>query len=491
LTWIKGYGRGMRHDAGMSAPTQLLNPHSTVSVFDADLIARYDINGPRYTSYPTAPHFHERFSELDLREIARASNEDPIPRALSVYVHIPFCFSPCFYCGCTRIITRDRGRADAYLEHLLAEIAMTAPLFDADRCVNQLHLGGGTPNFLDSGQMSRLLNGLREGFNLSDEATREFGIEVDPRYADAEVIRMLGSLGFNRISLGIQDFDDEVQRAVNRVQSVAQTRMVIEAARDNGFRSVSVDLIHGLPKQTPAKFAKTLEEVIALQPDRIATYSYAHMPERFRAQNQIRANELPDADIRLALIGQTVETLGAAGYRYIGLDHFALPEDDLSRAQRQGTMQRNFQGYSTHGDCDLIGLGMSSIGHVGHSFHQNARTLQDYYKAIDEGHLPIRRGMLLSDDDLLRADVIQQLMCHGDLDMDVFEQKYAVEFRSYFADELRRLAKLQEDGLVEIRPKALFVTPRGRFLLRIIAMCFDAYLGAASTGTQPSYSKAL
>jgi oxygen-independent coproporphyrinogen III oxidase len=302
---------------------------------------------------------------------------------------------------------------------------------------------------------------------------------------------MLGSLGFNRISLGIQDFDDEVQRAVNRVQSVAQTRMVIEAARDNGFRSVSVDLIHGLPKQTPAKFAKTLEEVIALQPDRIATYSYAHMPERFRAQNQIRANELPDADIRLALIGQTVETLGAAGYRYIGLDHFALPEDDLSRAQRQGTMQRNFQGYSTHGDCDLIGLGMSSIGHVGHSFHQNARTLQDYYKAIDEGHLPIRRGMLLSDDDLLRADVIQQLMCHGDLDMDVFEQKYAVEFRSYFADELRRLAKLQEDGLVEIRPKALFVTPRGRFLLRIIAMCFDAYLGAASTGTQPSYSKAL
>jgi oxygen-independent coproporphyrinogen III oxidase len=491
LTWIKSRLRVVRHDASMSAPSQLHHPHSTVSVFDAELIARYDVNGPRYTSYPTAPHFHDRFSEDDLREIARASNEDPIPRALSLYVHVPFCFSPCFYCGCTRIITRDRGRADAYLERLLGEIELTAPLFDSDRCVNQLHLGGGTPNFLDAGQMSRLLEGLREGFNLSDAATREFGIEVDPRYADAETIRMLGNLGFNRISLGIQDFDDEVQRAVNRVQSVEQTRMVIEAARDSGFRSVSVDLIHGLPKQTLARFSKTLEEVIALKPDRIATYSYAHMPERFRAQNQIRADDLPSADVRLALIGQTVETLNAAGYRYIGLDHFALPEDDLSRAQRQGTMQRNFQGYSTHGDCDLIGLGMSSIGHVGRSFHQNARTLQEYCKAIDDGHLPVQRGMLLSDDDLVRADVIQQLMCNGDLDMESFEQKYGVAFRSYFPDELQRLARLQEDGLIEIRPKALYVTPRGRFLLRIIAMCFDAYLGKTSVGSQPSYSKAL
>ena len=478
----------------MAAQTLIHPQLARAPVFDAELIARYDINGPRYTSYPTAPHFHERFSEDDLRSIAHASNEDPIPRALSVYVHIPFCLSPCFYCGCTRIITRDRSRADGYLEHLLREIEMTAPMFDADRPVNQLHLGGGTPNFLDATQMQRLLEGLKKGFTLSDAPDREFGIEVDPRYCDADTVRMLAEVGFNRISLGIQDFDIDVQRAVNRVQSVEQTAAVIEAARKYGFRSVSVDLIHGLPKQTTQKFAKTLEQVIALHPDRVATYSYAHMPERFRAQNQINAADLPDAATRLALIGQTTDTLIRAGYRYIGLDHFALPEDDLSRAQRLGTMQRNFQGYSTHGDCDLIGLGMSSIGHVGRSFHQNARSLQEYYAAIDDGHLPVRRGMFLSDDDLVRADVIQQLMCHGDLDMQAFEQRYGVAFREYFAAEMLRLANLQKDGLIDILPHGLQVTSRGRFLLRIIAMCFDAYLGNGSAeggAKAPTYSKAL
>ena len=480
-----------RHDARMPAEPLIHPQLARAPVFDAELIARYDINGPRYTSYPTAPHFHERFSEQDLRRIAHASNEDPIPRALSIYVHIPFCLSPCFYCGCTRIITRDRKRADGYLERLVREIEMTAPLFDPDRRVNQLHLGGGTPNFLDDDQMQRLLAALRARFNFSDDAEREFGIEVDPRYADGDTVRMLAEVGFNRISLGIQDFDEDVQQAVNRVQSVAQTRAVIDAARESGFRSISVDLIHGLPRQNTTKFARTLAEVVALHPDRIATYSYAHMPARFRAQNQIKAADLPDTATRLALIGQTVETLGAAGYRYIGLDHFALPGDDLTSAQRQGTMQRNFQGYSTHGDCDLIGLGMSSIGHVGHSFHQNARSLQDYYSAIDSHHLPIQRGMLLNDDDLVRADVIQQLMCHGDLDMDSFAQKYGFQFREYFADEMACLAPLQRDGLIEIMPRSLQVTSRGRFLLRIIAMSFDAYLGSTVERGQPVYSKAL
>ncbi len=460
-------------------------------VFDAELVARYDIRGPRYTSYPTAPQFHDRFTEQDLRAIVRSSNEDPIPRALSIYVHIPFCLSPCFYCGCTRIITRDKGRADEYLRHLLREIEMTAPMFDRDRRVEQLHLGGGTPNFLDAAQMTRLLDALGQAFNLSDDADREFGIEVDPRYADAATVHMLANVGFNRLSLGIQDFDEEVQLAVNRVQSVAQTREIIEAARECGFRSVSVDLIHGLPKQTPAKFARTLEEVIALRPDRIATYAYAHMPERFRAQNQIKESDLPDAPTRLALVGQTIETLSAAGYRYIGLDHFARPEDDLAVAQREGTMQRNFQGYSTHGDCDLIGLGMSSIGHVGRSFHQNARSLQGYYLAIDHGHLPLQRGMLLNDDDIIRAEVIQLLMCEGELDTRAFELYFGIDFNDYFAAEMRKLGQLEADGLVDLKPDRIALTDRGRFLMRIVAMCFDAYLDQAADAVKPIYSKAL
>lgn len=471
-----------------SLPTSL---SASTQVFDAELVSRYDIRGPRYTSYPTAPQFHERFSEDELREIVRASNEDPIPRALSIYVHIPFCLSPCFYCGCTRIITRDKRRADEYLGRLLREIELTAPMFDRDRRVNQLHLGGGTPNFLDAEQMTRLLDALADGFNLSEEPDREFGIEVDPRFADASTVRMLADAGFNRLSLGIQDFDHDVQVAVNRVQSIEQTREIIDTAREVGFRSVSVDLIHGLPKQTTAKFAKTLEAVIALRPDRIATYSYAHMPERFRAQNQIKETDLPDAATRLALIGQTVETLATAGFRYIGLDHFALPDDDLARAQRHGTMQRNFQGYSTHGDCDLIGLGMSSIGHIGRSFHQNARNLQGYYLAIDHGHLPMQRGMLLSDDDVIRADVIQQLMCHGELDMRAFGNHYGIEFNDYFAAEIPRLKALQVDGLVDLPLGEIRITPRGRFLLRIVAMCFDAYLGKAAGEFKPAYSNAL
>ncbi len=475
---------------GMSTVTLNHPATSRVPVFDGNLIARYAITGPRYTSYPTALQFQPGFGEATLRGIARASNEDPIPRALSVYVHVPFCLSPCFYCGCTRIITRDRSRADVYLEHLLREIEMTAPLFDRDRRVLQLHLGGGTPNFLDSAQMARLVDALRRGFLLSDEDDREFGIEVDPRYADAGMIRDLAACGFNRLSLGIQDFDHDVQVAVNRVQSIEQTREVIEAARESGFRSVSVDLIHGLPKQTPERFARTLEEVIALRPDRVATYAYAHMPDRFRAQRRIDKFDLPDANTRLALIGLSVEMLVAAGYRYIGLDHFALPGDDLSHAQRNGTMQRNFQGYSTHGDCDLIGLGMSSIGHIGRSFHQNARDLPTYYAAIASGCLPVQRGMLLGEDDVIRADAISRVMCDGMLDMRAFGDAHGIDFAAYFGEELQRLRALETDGLVKVGARRIEVTARGRFLLRIIAMVFDAYL-ARPDSDRTRYSRAV
>lgn len=445
-------------------------------VFDANLVSRYSITGPRYTSYPTALQFAPGFGEPALRDIARSSNEDPIPRALSVYVHVPFCLSPCFYCGCTRIITRDRARAENYLEHLLREIELTAPLFDSDRLVMQLHLGGGTPNFLDARQMTALTDSLRRGFSLAGDSAREFGIEVDPRYADADMVHMLAGLGFNRISLGIQDFDPDVQVAVNRVQSIQQTRCVIDAARASGFRSIGVDLIHGLPKQTPERFAHTLAAVIALRPDRVATYAYAHMPERFRAQRRILALDVPDGPTRLALIGMSVDMLCAAGYRYIGLDHFALPSDDLAHAQRNRTMQRNFQGYSTHGDCDLIGLGVSSIGHVGRSFHQNARDLPTYFAAIASGHLPVQRGMLLDDDDVIRADAISRIMCDGAIDLHEFEQHHNIDFARYFAEELKRLGVLAGDGLVALTAQRIEVSARGRFLLRIVAMCFDAYL---------------
>jgi len=463
---------------------------SAIPQFDAELIARHDVAGPRYTSYPTAPQFHVGFDESAFRAVACASNEDPIPRRLSLYVHVPFCASPCFYCGCTRVITRDRGKAEIYLDHLYREIELVAPLFDRDRPLVQLHFGGGTPNFLDDMQMSELLESLARQFSFSRDADREFGIELDPRWCGPDYVRMLATHGFNRISVGIQDFDRTVQAAINRIQSVEETRAVLDAARASGFRSTSVDLIYGLPRQTVANFRRTLEQVIELAPDRVATYAYAHLPDRFKAQRRINAADLPSAAQRLELLGLTVEMLTAAGYRYIGMDHFARPNDDLARAQEAGTLQRNFQGYSTHGDCDLIGLGVSAISHVGATFSQNERELRDYYAALEEGRLPIVRGIELDDDDILRADVIQQLMCHDRLDIAAFEARYGLDFATYFAPELERLRALAQDGLIEIRPTFLTVTARGRFLLRNIAMCFDAHLHRSAAG-QVRYSRAL
>ena len=458
--------------------------------FDTELIERYDVAGPRYTSYPAAPQFRADFGESAFRCFAESSNDDPIPRPLSLYVHVPFCLSPCFYCGCTRIITRDRSKANFYLERLYREIERVAPLFARDRVVEQLHFGGGTPNFLDATQMAELLESLDRHFAFSRAPEREFGIELDPRFCDGDYVRMLAGHGFNRVSVGIQDFDPVVQQAVNRVQSVEQTRAVLDAARDSGYRSISVDLIYGLPKQTVTGFAATLDQVIGLNPDRIATYAYAHLPERFKAQRQLVASDLPDAATRLALLSITVEKLTAAGYRYIGMDHFARPNDDLARAQLAGTLQRNFQGYSTHGDCDLIGLGMSSISHVGRSFSQNARDLMTYYAAIDSGKLPTVRGLAMSDDDVIRADLIQKLMCHGVLDVAAFEDRYGIDFARYFAAELSRLRMPASDGLIDVEPQQLTVTAKGRFLLRVIAMCFDAHLVRNDT-PKVQYSRAL
>lgn len=449
---------------------------TAIPPFDAELLRRYDRPGPRYTSYPTAPQFHSGFGEAQFRQAAQLSNDDPIPRRLSLYVHVPFCFSPCFYCGCNRIITHDHSRADGYLQRLVREASLLGPLFDRDRDVMQVHLGGGTPNFLTPGQIGELLETLSRHFHFSQSPSRDFSIEIDPRCINPGDIEALAFMGFNRASLGVQDFDPAVQEAVNRIQSVEETQAVIDACRANGFRSVNVDLIYGLPRQTREGFGKTLDTMIATRPDRLAVYSYAHMPQLFRPQQRINEADLPSAEDKLGLLQLAIEKLSAAGYRYIGMDHFALPGDDLATAQAQGHLHRNFMGYTTHADCDLIGLGVSSISHVGDSYSQNPRDLPSWEIAIDSGRLPTWRGMSLDADDVLRAELIQQLMCHGEVDFATLEQRHAIVFDDYFRDDLARLEPLVADGLVERHPRSLQVTSRGRLLLRIIAACFDRYL---------------
>lgn len=463
----------------------------TSAPFDPELLRRYDRPGPRYTSYPTAPQFTAGFGEAELREAALASNGDPIPRRLSLYVHVPFCLSPCFYCGCNRIITRDLSRADTYLARLYREIDLTAALFDRDREVIQLHFGGGTPNFLSPAQLREVVDTLRRQFHFSASDERDISIELDPRFISPAEVAELATIGFNRASLGVQDFDPLVQEAVNRIQSIEQTVAVIDACRASGFRSVNVDLIYGLPKQNLEGFARTLDTITDVRPDRIAVYSYAHLPELFKAQRQIDAADMPTPETKLALLQLAIEKLTAAGYVYIGMDHFALPDDDLAQAQARGGLHRNFMGYTTHADSDLIGLGVSAISHIGDSFSQNPRDLISWQGAIDDGRLPVFRGMRLSEDDQLRADLIQGLMCQGEIPIAALERRYAIDFDSYFADALARLQPLAADGLVRIVPGRITVTAQGRLLLRNIAMCFDRYLDQPATVTAPRFSRAI
>lgn len=463
----------------------------TSSPFDPDLLRRYDRPGPRYTSYPTAPQFAAGFGEAELREAALSSNGDPIPRRLSLYVHVPFCLSPCFYCGCNRIITRDLSRADTYLARLYREIDLTAALFDRDREVIQLHFGGGTPNFLSPAQLREVVDTLRRQFHFSDSPQRDISIELDPRFISPDEVAELAAIGFNRASLGVQDFDPLVQEAVNRIQSVEQTVAVIDACHASGFKSVNVDLIYGLPKQNLEGFARTLDIVAGVRPDRIAVYSYAHLPELFKAQRQINAEDMPTPETKLALLQLAIEKLTAAGYLYIGMDHFALPDDELAQAQARGGLHRNFMGYTTHADSDLIGLGVSAISHIGDSFSQNPRDLISWQGAIDDGRLPVFRGMRLSEDDQLRADLIQHLMCQGEVPIAALERRYAIDFDDYFADSLEQLQPLAADGLVRLEPGRITVTSQGRLLLRNIAMCFDRYLDKPAAVTAPRFSRAI
>jgi oxygen-independent coproporphyrinogen-3 oxidase len=441
---------------------------------DLDLIRRLDRNGPRYTSYPTADHFDEAFGPEAYRTAVARRNIGGLRRALSIYVHLPFCSTLCFYCACNKIATRDRGKGARYLGYLAREIEMQSPLFASDRRVEQMHWGGGTPTFFDSRQLAALFGQLRAHFDFAAEG--EYSIEIDPRTVNAEDVAALRAMGFNRMSLGVQDFDPDVQKAVNRIQSEQQTLAVMDAARREGFLSLNVDLIYGLPQQSLMTFNRTLARVIAAQPDRIAIYNYAHLPERFMPQRRIVASELPAPDTKLKLLGLAVQRLAEAGYVYIGMDHFAKPEDALAVAQRQGRLTRNFQGYSTHAECDLLGLGVSSIGQIGPTYNQNYRDLDSYYASIDRGELPVMRGLQLCADDLTRRAVIQALMCHFALCKEIIEISYLIDFDKYFIEEMNELHALGQCGLVTLDDAWINVTPAGRMLVRNVCMVFDKYL---------------
>ena len=451
--------------------------------FNRALVEKYDRPGPRYTSYPTAPQFHQAFAMDDYHAAAQASNQAAAPKALSLYIHIPFCKSLCYYCACNKIITQKTHRAVEYLNYLKREIAMQAALFDRTRTLRQLHLGGGTPTYLTREQLAELMDCLHQAFNLDDSDEHEFSIEVDPRTISTEQIEHLRQLGFNRLSFGVQDFDPDVQAAVNRQQSEEQIYALVAAAREAKFKSVSVDLIYGLPLQTVASFDVTLSKIIALRPDRIAAYSYAHLPELVRAQRLIRREDMPPPERKMELLELTISRLTAAGYVYIGMDHFALPDDELALARADGTLQRNFQGYSTFAECDLIGLGVSAIGKVGDTYSQSVKELSQYYARLDQGLLPVHRGYRLNADDQLRRDVISDLMCHGRIDFASIEARHHIRFKEYFAEALGKLDEHVADQLVTIDDDALVLLPQGHLMMRSVAMAFDAYIGGAQKGS--------
>jgi oxygen-independent coproporphyrinogen III oxidase len=454
---------------------------------DPVLVRKYDVSGPRYTSYPTADRFVEAFGESQLTRWLGKRDIGGIGRPLSVYVHLPFCESICYYCACNKVVTRDHSRSAKYIKYLERELALLAPHLGDRARISQLHWGGGTPTFLSREEMRELMALIDSRFVREPDC--ECAIEVDPRHASAGTLEFLASLGFNRVSLGVQDFDPEVQKAVHRIQSLELVRRVTAEARACAFRSVNFDLIYGLPRQTLTSFGRTLEQVIELAPERIALYSYAHLPTVFKPQRRIALAELPSGDSKLEILTLAIGRLTAAGYVYIGMDHFARPDDELAVAQRQGRLQRNFQGYSTRPESDLIGLGVSAIGRIGPTYYQNQKRLDDYQAALDTGRLPVARGIELTPDDLVRRAVIQALACHSRVSTESIELAHLIDFRAYFAAEMKQLARLQEEGLVDIGDDWISVAPRGRLLTRIVCMVFDRYLREAQA--RASYSKVI
>ncbi len=454
----------------------IAEPPEPVAILPDALLRAFDTPGPRYTSYPTADRFTDAFGPGDLQAALarRACDAADSASPLSVYVHIPFCESVCYYCACNKVITKHHERAEEYLDALDLEIGLTAGALGPRQRVSQLHFGGGSPTFLSDAELDRVVASLRRSFDIAADA--EVSIEVDPRTVTPQRLAYLRGLGFNRLSFGVQDFDARVQEAVHRVQSLESVRVLMKSARDLGFASINADLIYGLPLQTPESFARTVAQIGELRPDRIALYAYAHLPQRFKPQRRILAAELPDGTQRVAMLGGAIAGFLGRGYAYVGMDHFALAEDSLAVAKREGRLHRNFQGYSTQPDCDLIGFGVSAIGKIGSTYHQNAKALPEYYAALRQGRLPVVRGMNLSDDDRVRRDVIMALMCQGRVEFASIERAHPIRMRDYFAAELARLATLAEAGLVDIEAEAIQVTTAGWYLVRAVAMVFDRYL---------------
>lgn len=475
------------HGRAATAPVQRQNAaHFPEVEISEALIRRFDNSGPRYTSYPTADRFNADFDEATyqrfLAERAATAHNPP----LSLYAHLPFCESLCYFCACNKIITRDHGRSIEYLRYLIREMDLVVPHLGDDRRVTQLHFGGGSPTFFSMPELAALMRALRDRFDFQPDA--ELGVEIDPRTVKQDTLGVLADLGFNRTSFGVQDFDPAVQQAVNRIQPLPMVERALTASREAGFESINIDLIYGLPRQTLASFARTLDEVIRLAPDRIAVYNYAHLPSRFKAQRLIVASELPSAEERLQIFMQSMQRLLDAGYIYIGLDHFAKPGDELSRALRDKSLHRNFQGYTTQAECDLIGFGVSAIGKVGNSYSQSTRSVQTYYRHLDAGRLPVERGLALTPDDLLRREVIMTIMCSMPLRFDEIGEAHGIDFKRYFARELAELASFEQAGLIETDDAEMNITAKGRLFVRAISMVFDAYFGRP---TASSYSKLI
>ncbi len=441
--------------------------------FDASLVARYGESAPRYTSYPPATQFHSQFGPDDL---ARVLTERPAGRPWSLYVHVPFCESVCYYCACNKTVTKHHDRAGSYVARVARELALLSPLLGARAPLDQLHWGGGTPTFLSHDEMRTLMCAIAERFALRPDDGGEYSIEIDPRHASDATLTLLRSAGFNRLSLGVQDFDPQVQRAINREQSFALVRHVAETARSLGFRSLSVDLIYGLPRQTRDSFARTIDRLLDIAPDRVSLFNYAHLPERFKPQRRINAAEIPDGLTKIAILSGTAQALARAGYVYIGLDHFAKADDELALAQRDRTLARNFQGYSTRGHLDVLGVGASAVSRIGGIYSQNAWDLKEYETLVDQGTLPVRRGFELSADDQLRREVINDLLCHMECDVAAVEARHGLRFATYFASELARLEPFIHDGLVEMDGGKIHVTARGQILVRAVCAIFDRYL---------------
>ncbi|MFZ7173351.1 oxygen-independent coproporphyrinogen III oxidase [[Pasteurella] aerogenes] len=437
-------------------------------IWDLALIQKYNHSGPRYTSYPTALEFNENYTDEDFKQAAARYPNRP----LSLYVHIPFCHKLCYFCACNKVITRHQHKADIYLDYLEKEIQYRAPLF-RDRIATQVHWGGGTPTYLTEAQSSRLMNMLREHFHIAEDA--EISIELDPREIELSMLAHLRHLGFNRMSMGVQDFNKDVQKAINREQDEDFIRALLVKARELGFQSTNLDLIYGLPLQNVESFMFTLQKVIELNPDRLSVFNYAHLPARFAGQAKIKAEQLLAPEMKLTILQKTIETLGKAGYRFIGMDHFAKPDDELAIAQQQGILHRNFQGYTTQEECDLLGLGVSAISLLGDTYAQNQKDLKHYYAQVENSGIALHKGLVMSQEDCLRRDVIKQLICNFKLCYQPIEQQFQIDFKTHFAEDLALLAPLAKDGLLEIGEHEMVVSAKGRLLIRNICLCFDTY----------------